>query len=342
MSRVQVAETAVEPLLVDVGEEDGHLEPLREQQRELAGHQACTDHAHRGHRAGQRGVGRVDGPLGTALDEVERVEPGAQLVADEQLGADGVLGGEPVVGRAVAGLVHQVQRQRRRDRRPPGAGSDDLPAAGDALVPRRAVLDLGPVHEHDAADHVGRPAQGALQEVGRREDHVGDAEAVRLLCLEHAVLVERVLDDEGDGGVGAHQPRQQVGAAPDRGRAERALRQRDGRHARGHRAVRAVQRELEAAAERRAVEEREGRPRALTQPAEQRVAGLDALPGMGEVARPGQHREVGTGEEPERLAGDGDRVDVGACRPGRGPRRASVGRRARGCWAWCGPRRCPG
>ena len=40
---VDVGEALVDPLLVEVGDDDRHLEPLREQQGELTGHQTGAD-----------------------------------------------------------------------------------------------------------------------------------------------------------------------------------------------------------------------------------------------------------------------------------------------------------
>ena len=69
--------------------------------------------------------------------------------------------------------------------------------------------------------------------------------------------------DDRDGGVRTHEVGEQVGAAPGGHQPEEALGQTQRRHARGDRAVRAVQRQLEPAAQRGAVEEGERRPFAL-------------------------------------------------------------------------------
>src|SRR5205814_1693518 len=62
-------------------------------------------------------------------------------------------------------------------------------------VPHVAV-HLGPPHGFLALDDPGRPLEGALQEVGRLEQHVRDAQLVRLCGLEHLVQRQRVLDDD--------------------------------------------------------------------------------------------------------------------------------------------------
>ena len=108
----------------------------------------------------------------------------------------------------------------------------------------------------------------------------------------------------------ADQARQQVGAAPAGQQAQEALGERDRGHARGDRPVRAVQRELEAAAERRAVHERERRHAQLAEPPEHRVpepADGQRLVPRADQRGPGQVR---ADREDERLAGDADRGDT--------------------------------
>ena len=100
---VHVADALVDPLLVEVGQHDRHLEAVREQQRELAGHQAGADDADLGDRSRERLVGRAGRPLGAMLHEVEGVQAGAQLVGHDQVGERLVLGREALVeGRAFA------------------------------------------------------------------------------------------------------------------------------------------------------------------------------------------------------------------------------------------------
>ena len=131
---VDVADALVDALLVEVGEHDRHLEALDEEQRELAGHQAGADDADLGDLAGQRLVGRAGRALGPLLHEVEGVEPGAQLVAHEQVGERLVLGGEALVaGRGARGR-EQVERARTGAWRC-AAGLD----VGDGPWPRRSA-----------------------------------------------------------------------------------------------------------------------------------------------------------------------------------------------------------
>ena len=72
--------------------------------------------------------------------------------------------------------------------------------------------------------------------------------------------------------VGADQVRHQVGAAPAGHQAEHHLGQAEGRRGVLHGAVGAVQRDLEAAAERQPVDEAERRLAAVAELAEHRVA----------------------------------------------------------------------
>ena len=96
-------------------------------------------------------------------------------------------------------------------------------------------------------------------------------------AVEHAVLAERVLDDEPHGRLGAHEPRDQLRAAPAGDQAEEHLRAGEVAHARRDRAVVAVQRDLDAASERRAVDRRERQEGEIAQAAEELVPGLAAL-----------------------------------------------------------------
>ena len=83
---VDVADALVDPLLVDVGQHDRHLEAAGEQQRELRGHQARADHADLADRAGQRLVRRAGRPLAALLHQVEGVDAAAHLAAHDQVG----------------------------------------------------------------------------------------------------------------------------------------------------------------------------------------------------------------------------------------------------------------
>ena len=200
---VHPGDPAVDPALVEVGEDDRHLEAAGDEQGELARHQAGADDPDLGDRPSQRRVGRPGGLAGAALHEVERIQAGAQLVAHDEVDERLVLGGEGLLARAGAGAGHEVER-------PVGGGG--LPAG--ALVghpagglhrrgPRVLVArDVGAGHRHRAGQHPGGPGERLLEEVGGGHQQVGDAEPVGLRAGEHPVLAQGVLDDDGQRGGG--------------------------------------------------------------------------------------------------------------------------------------------
>ena len=305
---VHVAHAGVDARLVQVGQHHRDFELPGEQQADLRGHQASPDHADLGHRPRQRlvrGAGRAPGAL---LGQVEGVQAGCQLIAHDQVGQGLVLGGERLVPAAVLRRRDQLQR-------PVGGGGSTVqlavgeePGRADGGVP--VFVNGGPADDDAAGQHAGRPAQRLLQEVGGLEHGVRDAELEGLRAAQHPVLAERVLDDDLQRPGRADQPGQQVGAAPARHQAEERLGQRHGRDTGRDRAVRAVQRDLDPAAHRRAVDERERRDVQLAQAAEHRVAEpADAL-GLVPAADQADPLEVGADREDERLAGDADRGDV--------------------------------
>jgi hypothetical protein len=166
----------------------------REQQRQLTGHQPGADHADLGHRPGQRPVRRAGRPAGALLHEIERVQPGAQLVAEDQVGQRLVLGREPGVQIAAAGQRQQLQRPVRRRGGAVHLGVDQRPPAGQRLVPAGAAVDLGPVDGLHPGHHPGRPAQRLGQEIAASSTSASPPH--RLLRLQRAVLVE-VIHDHG-------------------------------------------------------------------------------------------------------------------------------------------------
>jgi hypothetical protein len=101
-----------------------------------------------------------------------------------------------------------------------------------------------------------------------------------------------------------------LGSSWVRHQAEEALGKGDRGGRAGQGAVVAVQRQLQAAAQRRAVEEREGGDVEVADPGEDPVALLrdrQRLGAFGDQADPG---DVGAGGEDERLAGDADGGDL--------------------------------
>ena len=265
--------------------------------------------------------------------------PAAQLVAHDQVGQRLVLGGEAL-----------------RRRSPVLAGGDDAPAPGtaagaapctlrvgdDAAARRPPASQASPRSTSGAAttisplEHAGRPGQRLLQEVRGLEQRVGDAELEDLRALELPVLVERVLDDDGDracrrrSGSAAAACRPSRGPGRGRPRAARtpAAPARD-------RAVRAVQAELDAAAHRRAVENAKVGTGELGEPPEDLVAALaDGQRVLVRASSELDALEVGADGEDERLAGDADADDRRRPRPPSRPGRS----RRRGWPATAGPK----
>ena len=177
---VDPADALGHALLVEVGHDDRHPEAAREEQGELAGHEAGADDADLGHRSGEGLVRRAGRALGPLLHEVEGVEAGPQLVGHDEVGERLVLGGEGVLAGRGARGPDQLDGAQRTGGAAGGLGPHDLrgPVAGGVPGVRVAV-DLGAVHRHGTAEHPGGPAQGVLEEVGGLEQDVGDAELRR-------------------------------------------------------------------------------------------------------------------------------------------------------------------
>jgi hypothetical protein len=303
---VGVVHALVEAGLVEVGHDDRHLEPLREQQRHLRGHQPGADDADLGDRAGQRPVGGAEGTLGALLHEVEGVEAGAQLLAEDEVGQRLVLGRPCLLERRRLGQREQVQRAVGRGRGALDLGVDEPAGTGDGVLPGLAALDLGPLDD-DVAVRRRTPPRPATSPGSRR------ARSRRRRCpgrglrpLEHLVVRQGVLEHDLGGLLGADEVRQQLRAAPARDQAQEALGQGDSGHAGRHGPVVAVQRDLQAAAHGRAVDERERRDSGLLEPGEDAVAEPARLERDAAVGHEADALEVGADGEDERLAGDGD------------------------------------
>ena len=114
---VHVAHALVDPLLVEVGQHDRHLEARANSSASwLAISPAPTTPTLVTGRARDLS-GHAGRPLGAPLHQVEGVEPGAQLVAHDQVGERLVLGGEALVVRRGAGELDQLERAVGRRRR---------------------------------------------------------------------------------------------------------------------------------------------------------------------------------------------------------------------------------
>jgi hypothetical protein len=167
-------------------------------------------------------------------------------------------------------------------------------------------IHLGPGHGHVAADHPCGPLERALQEVGRFEEDVGDTHLGGLLRLED-LLGERVLQDHLGGAGNADQVGQQLAAAPAGDEPDRDL---------GQRAVMAVQGDLEAAAQRRTVDEREGRDGAVLEPGEHLVPEPTERERLGVLGDQRHAGDVRADAEDVRLAGQRDEGRVRLGGPG--------------------------
>ena len=111
---VDPGDALIHAALVEVGDDDGHLQAPHEQQRELAGHEAGADHADLGDRARDRLVRRPGGTLGALLHEVERVDARAELVARDQVGERVILEREALLPVDRLGGLEQLERPVRR------------------------------------------------------------------------------------------------------------------------------------------------------------------------------------------------------------------------------------
>ena len=106
-------EALVDALLVEVAHDDRDAEALREQHRDLRGHEPGADDADPGDGLRERPVGGADGLL-AAGHEPERVHRRAHLVAHDQVGERLVLGRERLLAGRGARGGDQVERAVRR------------------------------------------------------------------------------------------------------------------------------------------------------------------------------------------------------------------------------------
>ena len=173
-------------------------------------------------------------------------------------------------------------------------------------------LELGPVGlgALDRRLHeLERERDRLVDELHRLEQPVGEAELDRVLRLQQPVLAERVRDDELDRRLRPDEARRELRAAPGGEEAEEDLGEAEVPDGAGDRARRAVQRELEAAAEARAVDRRDRREGQRPDAQEELVAGAAAL--AGRLRRDLRELvDVRPGAEPERLAREDGRHPV--------------------------------
>ena len=217
----------------------GTLQPAQEQGGQLAGHQAGPDDADLGHRPGQRAVRGAGGLAGPLADQLERVQAGPQLRAHDQVGQSLVLGRVrrgPVGG---PGGGHQLQRPVRRRRRRRRPSRRRTPAPRPARRPSaRAAVDRVAV-DGRSSRLTTWPAQSSERSRKSAPSNIASASpsAYAAGAVEHPVLAQRVLDDQGDRALDADQVGHQVRPAPARDQAQEALGQRDPGGGRGDGAV---------------------------------------------------------------------------------------------------------
>ncbi len=118
-----------------------------------------------------------------------------------------------------------------------------------------------------------------VEKLDRLEERVGESRLERLLRVQHAVLAERVLDDEAHRLLGPYEPRDELRPAPARNEPEQHLGAGEVANVRRQGAVVAVERDLDSSAKRGAVDRRKRDERQLAQPAEELVPGFAALRG---------------------------------------------------------------
>jgi hypothetical protein len=165
-----------------------------------------------------------------ALHQVKGVDAAAELLAHDQVCERLVLGGEGSVAVSRPGESHQVEGAVGSGRSPTHLRvGEGLACCDGGRPPGWVAVDVRSLNDHPPRHHIGRPAQRLLQEVTGLEHRVGDAQLGDLRALEHAVLVERVLEHDRQCRCHAHEVRQQVGASPAGHQAEEHLREREGR-----------------------------------------------------------------------------------------------------------------
>jgi hypothetical protein len=148
-----------------------------------------------------------------------------------------------------------------------------------------------------------REKRQLVEELHRLQQRVGEPDLESLLRAQHAVLTQRVLDDEPHGLLRTDELRHKLCPTPAGDEAEEDLRTGEVADRRGDGAVVAVKRDLHSAADRGAVDRGDGDERELADPAEELVPRFAAEPralgrDLPELA------DVRADSEHERLAGE--------------------------------------
>ena len=315
---MDVGDALVDARLIEVGDDHRHLQAAHEEQRELASHEARADHADLGHRARESLVGSPGRTLGALLHQVEGVDAGAELVTRDEVGQGVILGGEARLPVGVLRGLDELEGLVGGVGDASDAAREGLLRDADGDIPLREPFDLARlVLALDlglARDHGVCPRDRILEEVGWREDRVGNAEVEGLLGAEHPVVLERVRDDDLEGVLDTDQVGQQPRAAPTRDQSEEHLGQRERRRGAVDRAVVGVEADLHATTEREPVREDERGHAELGELAQRPVPQLGHLLAGFIVRDVVDLREIGPGREDERLARDGDAVDLALLR----------------------------
>ena len=127
-------------------------------------------------------------------------------------------------------------------------------------------------------DLLEQERQRLVEELDRLEQRVGEAGLVCTAGVEHAVLAQRVLDDERDCLLGADELRDELRPAPAGNEPQEHLGAGEVAYGGRDRPVVAVQRDLDAAAERGSVDCGDGDERKVADATEQLVSRLTAEP----------------------------------------------------------------
>ena len=180
--------------------------------------------------------------------------------------------------------------------------ADDLVQIGEVRLPFALPAAF--------LDRANEERERLVEELDRLEERLGESGLERLAGVEHPVLPERVLDDEADRLLCAHEARDQLRSAPARDEPEQHLRAGEVAHVRGEGSVVAVERDLDAAAERRAVDSSECGEGQRADASEELVAGLAPLAGalgrdlaeLVDVRADGEDERLAREHEPGPLA----------------------------------------
>ena len=264
------------PLGVDVGEDDRDPEPAHEQRRELRRHQPCADDPDPLDPP-RLGVGDGRRPCEPALHDVEGIERRLRLGPGKQLGDRVLLRSVPLLETPRGSALDQLERSVRRWSLAVHGIVDPGPRPTHHLGGVREI-GLGATLAGARLDRLQQQLQRSVEQRLGPEDVVDEPELERRLCADHAVLPQRVLDDEADGGLGADEARRELRPAPGRDQPQEDLGKAQVPDVGADRPDVAVEGQLEPATERSSVDRSKRLERQPVDAAEQLVAGATPLP----------------------------------------------------------------